>query len=124
ADTPKRIEANVERTPVRCADLEAADRMIAEIEEARKGRDSVGGVIEGMVTGLPPGIGEPFFDSVESSLAHLLFSLPSVKGVDFGAGVRVATMHGGRHNDPFTMEGGRVVTATQPACGLLVALRQ
>src|SRR2546422_309635 len=88
AVTPKQIEANVERTPVRCADLEAADRMIAEIEEARKGRDSVGGVIEGMVTGLPPGIGEPFFDSVESSLAHLLCSIPAVKGVDFGAGFR------------------------------------
>src|SRR2546427_374282 len=92
AVTPKQIEANVERTPVRCADLEAADRMIAEIEEARKGRDSVGGVIEGMVTGLPPGIGEPFFDSVESSLAHLLFSIPAVKGVDFGAGFRGAAM--------------------------------
>ena len=117
--SPKQIEANVERTPVRCADLEAADRMIAEIEEARKGRDSVGGVIEGIVTGLPPGVGEPFFDSVESTLAHLLFSIPAVKGVEFGAGFRGAAMRGSDHNDPFTVEAGRVVTETNHAGGIL-----
>jgi len=74
AVTPAEIEANVERTPVRCADLDAADRMIAEIESARKDRDSVGGMIEAVVAGLPVGVGEPFFDSMESALAHLLFS--------------------------------------------------
>jgi chorismate synthase len=113
------IEANVERSPVRCADLEAADRMIAEIEGARKDRDSVGGIIEGIVTGLPAGVGEPFFESVESNLAHLFFSIPAVKGVDFGAGFRAATMRGSEHNDPFTIEGGRVVTATNHAGGIL-----
>lgn len=117
--TAKQIEANVERTPVRCADLETADRMISEIEAARKDRDSVGGVVEGMVTGLPPGVGEPFFDSVESTLAHLLFSIPAVKGVDFGAGFRGAAMRGSEHNDPFTIEAGRVVTATNHAGGIL-----
>ena len=117
--TPKQIETNVERTPVRCADLDAADRMIAEIEGARKGRDSVGGVIEGIVTGLPPGVGEPFFDSIESTLAHLLFSIPAVKGVDFGAGFRGTAMRGSDHNDPFTIESGRVVTATNHAGGIL-----
>src|SRR5947199_4347387 len=74
--SPSQIEAQVDRTPVRCADLDAADRMIAEIEAARKDRNSVGGLIEGIVTGLPAGIGEPFFDSVESTPAHLLFSIP------------------------------------------------
>jgi len=113
------IEANVERTPVRCADLEAADRMIAEIELARKDRDSVGGIIEGMVMGLPAGVGEPFFESVESSLAHLLFSVPAVKGVDFGAGFQAASMRGSEHNDPFVLEGERVVTATNHAGGVL-----
>ncbi len=117
--TPQEIEANVERTPVRCADLDAADRMIAEIEAARKDRDSVGGVIEGLVTGLSPGVGEPFFDSVESNLAHLLFSVPAVKGVEFGAGFRAAAMRGSEHNDPFDVEAGRVVTATNHAGGIL-----
>jgi len=117
--SPQQIEANVERTAVRCADLEAADRMIEEIEAARKERDSVGGVIEAVVTGLPPGVGEPFFESVESALAHLLFSIPAVKGVDFGAGFRAASMRGSEHNDPFTVEAGRVVTETNHAGGIL-----
>ena len=119
AVTPAEIEANVERTPVRCADLDAADRMIAEIEAARKDRDSVGGIIEAAVTGLPAGVGEPFFDSVESALAHLMFSIPAVKGIEFGAGFRAAAMRGSEHNDPFVVEAGRVVTATNHAGGIL-----
>lgn len=117
--TPEEIEANVERTPVRCADLNAADRMIAEVEAARKSLDSVGGVIEGVVTGLPPGVGEPFFQSIEAVLAHLFYSIPAVKGVDFGAGFRAASMRGSEHNDPFAVEGGRVVTETNHAGGVL-----
>jgi chorismate synthase len=116
---PEEIEANVERTPVRCADLGAADRMVAAIEVARKDRDSVGGVIEGTVTGLPVGVGEPFFESVEASLAQLLFSIPAVKGVDFGAGFRASSMRGSEHNDPFVVVGGKVVTATNHAGGIL-----
>src|SRR6266571_5521984 len=108
--TPQEIEANVERTPVRCADLDAADRMIAEIEAARKDRDSVGGVIEAAVTGLPAGVGEPFFDSVESGLAHLMFSIPAVKGVEFGAGFRAAAMRGSEHNDPPIVENAAAMT--------------
>ncbi len=117
--SPQQIEANVERNAVRCADVEAADRMIEEIEAARKDRDSVGGIIEAVVTGLPPGVGEPFFESIESALAHLLFSIPAVKGVDFGAGFRVASMRGSEHNDPFAVEAGRVVTETNHAGGIL-----
>ncbi len=117
--TPDEIEANVERTPVRCADPEAADRMIAEIEQARMDRDSVGGVVEAAITGLPVGVGEPFFDSMEASLAHLLFSIPAVKGVDFGAGFRAASMRGSEHNDPFILRDGRVATETNHAGGIL-----
>jgi chorismate synthase len=117
--TPQQIETNVERTPVRCADLDAADRMIAEIEAARRDRDSVGGVIEGIVTGVPPGVGEPFFDSMESTLGHLLFSIPAVKGIEFGVGFRAASMRGSEHNDPFKVDGGRVVTETNHAGGIL-----
>jgi len=119
AMTLAEIESNVERTPVRCADLDAADRMVAEVEQARKDRDSVGGIIEGTVTGLPAGVGEPFFESVESNLAHLLFSIPAVKGVDFGAGFRAASMRGSEHNDPFAIEGDRVVTTSNHAGGIL-----
>ena len=117
--SPQQIEANVERNAVRCADVEAADRMIEEVEAARKDRDSVGGIIEAVVTGLPPGVGEPFFESIESALAHLLFSIPAVKGVDFGAGFRAASMRGSEHNDPFAVEAGQVVTETNHAGGIL-----
>jgi len=117
--TPKEIEANVERTPVRCADLEAADRMVAAVEAARKDRDSVGGIIEGVITGLPVGVGEPFFESMEACLAHLFFSIPAVKGVDFGSGFRAVSMRGSEHNDPFVVRDGKVVTATNHAGGIL-----
>ncbi len=117
--TLEEMEANVERTPVRCANLEAADCMVAEVEAARMDRDSVGGVIEAAITGLPVGVGEPFFDSVEASLAHLLFSIPAVKGVDFGSGFRAASMRGSEHNDPFAIVDGRVVTETNHAGGIL-----
>jgi len=117
--TPEEMEANVERTPVRCADLEAADRMVAAIEAVRLDRDSVGGIVDGVVTGLPVGVGEPFFESVEASLAHLFFSIPAVKGVDFGAGFRAASMRGSEHNDAFVIRDGRVATATNHAGGIL-----
>lgn len=82
------------------------------IRAAGRDGDSVGGILETIVTGLPAGIGEPWFDSVESELAHLMFSIPACKGLEFGAGFRFAGMRGSEANDPFTMRNGRVVTAT------------
>ncbi len=92
--------------------------MEAAILAARSDGDSVGGVLECMVTGLPAGLGAPFFDSVESGISHLLFSVPAVKGVEFGAGFGFAQMRGSEANDPFRMEEGRVVTATNHAGGV------
>mgnify|MGYP003230718163 CR=1 FL=1 len=69
--------------------------MQAAIRAAGSEGDSVGGILETIVTGLPAGIGEPWFDSVESELAHLMFAIPACKGIEFGAGFGFATMHGG-----------------------------
>lgn len=80
--------------------------------------DSVGGILETIVTGLPAGIGEPWFDSVESELAHLMFAIPACKGLEFGAGFRFAGMRGSEANDPFTMRDGKVVTATNRNGGI------
>lgn len=80
--------------------------------------DSVGGILETIVTGLPAGIGEPWFDSVESELSHLLFAIPACKGVEFGAGFRFAEMRGSEANDPFTVRDGNVVTATNRNGGI------
>ena len=84
--------------------------MEAEILSAREQQDSVGGIIEVMATGMPPGIGDPFFDSLESRLSHVLFSVPAVKGIEFGAGFAMAALKGSEANDPMTFEGGEVRT--------------
>ena len=80
--------------------------------------DSVGGVLETIVTGLPAGIGEPWFDSVESELAHLMFAIPACKGLEFGAGFAFASMRGSEANDPFAMRNGQVATATNKNGGI------
>lgn len=83
------------------------------IRTAGAAGDSVGGILETVITGLPAGVGEPFFDSVESELAHLMFAVPAVKGIEFGAGFRFADLTGSTANDAFRMgDAGRVVTAT------------
>lgn len=80
-------------------DLE--ERMIQEIDQARMNQDSVGGILESMVVGLPAGIGEPFFDSVESVISHYLFSIGGIKGIEFGLGFEFANHYGSEVNDAF-----------------------
>ena len=72
--------------------------------------DSVGGIVEVMAVGMPPGIGNPFFDSLESHLSHALFSVPAVKGIEFGAGFGMAGLKGSEANDPMVFDGDRVKT--------------
>ena len=97
---------------------EAADAMKAAAESARAEGDSLGGVLETAVTGLEAGIGEPWFDSLESELAHAMFSVPAVKGIEFGAGFGFARMKGSRANDPFAVKDGRIVTLTNNNGGI------
>lgn len=92
--------------------------MTAEILRARAELDSVGGVAETAVCGMPAGVGEPWFDSVEGLLSHALFSLGGVKGVEFGMGFAMAESRGSLCNDAFRVEGGRVVTATNNNGGI------
>lgn len=96
-------------------DEAAGEQMQQAILAAREEGDSVGGVLETAVTGLPAGVGEPWFDTVESVLAHGLFAVPAVKGVSFGDGFDLANKRGSQANDPFRMQDGRVVTVTN--CG-------
>jgi chorismate synthase len=103
-------------------DAEAARRMEDTILSARREGDSVGGVIEVRAEGVPVGMGEPFFDSVESSLAHAWFAIPAVKGVEFGSGFAAARMRGSENNDPFVWEAGRVRTSSNHSGGILGGL--
>ena len=93
-------------------------RMEAALQHATAAGDPLGGVVECYGLGIPPGLGAPFFDGVESLLGGLLFAIPGVKGVSFGAGFGVSTMRGSQANDPFILEGGRIRTATNHAGGL------
>ena len=98
---------------------EAAEKKMTEcIEAAAKDGDSVGGVLETMITGVPAGVGEPFFDSMESALSHILFSIPGVKGVEFGAGFGICDMLGSEANDQLAVEDDRVVTKTNNNGGI------
>lgn len=100
-------------------DDEQGRKMQDLILAVREQADSVGGSIECMAIGLPAGIGAPFFDSVESRLAHALFSVPAVKGLEFGAGFAFTAMRGSEANDPFYLEEGSVRTKTNNNGGIL-----
>ena len=99
-------------------DPAAAAMMRAEIERAAAEGDSIGGILETAVTGLPAGVGEPWFDSLESVLSHALFSIPAVKGVEFGDGFALADLRGSTANDSFRMRDGKIVTATNRNGGI------
>ncbi|MBQ4630100.1 MAG: chorismate synthase [Clostridia bacterium] len=97
---------------------EKAALMQSAILDAANDGDSVGGVLETAAIGVPAGVGEPWFDSVESVLSHILFSIPGIKGVQFGLGFDFATKRGSDANDSFQMENGKVITKTNNNGGI------
>lgn len=99
-------------------DDEAGERMQDEIKRAAEEQDSVGGILETAVTGLPAGVGEPWFDSLEGVLSHALFSIPGIKGVQFGGGFDLADARGSEYNDSFYMDGTEVRTRTNRNGGI------
>ena len=108
------IESNIVRT----CDPVAAEKMIALIEKVRSEGNSVGGVIECVVRGVPPGLGEPIFDRLEADLAKAMLSLPATKGFEIGSGFGGTTMTGLEHNDEFYMNDGKVRTRTNRSGGV------
>ena len=95
------------------------EQMKQKIEEARQNSDSVGGMIECYITGLPAGLGEPIFGGVESRIAQIIYGIPAVKAVEFGAGSAVADMYGSQCNDAYTVHDGQIKTTTNHAGGIL-----
>ena len=110
--------ADVEATPVRCPDPDAAKGMIERIEATRRDGDSLGGVIEMVARNVPPGLGEPVFDRIEADLAKAMLSLPATKGFEIGSGFAGTRWTGSQHNDPYYAEGGRVRTRTNNSGGV------
>jgi len=116
---PAKIEfAEVEGSIVRCPDPEAAARMIDLIKTMRKEGNSVGGVIECVVRGVPPGLGEPVFDKLEADLAKAMLSLPATKGFEIGSGFAGSQVTGAEHNDIFEIRDGKVGTRTNFSGGI------
>ncbi|MFM9873427.1 MAG: chorismate synthase [Fimbriimonadaceae bacterium] len=106
--TLEQVETNI----VRCPDQDAAEKMIALIEEIRKQGDTVGGIVRAIVRSVPTGWGEPVFDKLEADLAKAVMSLPASKGFEIGSGYAGTLLKGSEHNDPFRCDDGQSVYTT------------
>lgn len=110
--------AQVEANPVRCPDAHVAEEMIRTIERALGEGDSLGGIVECVLRGVPAGLGEPVFDKLEADLAKGMLSLPATKGFEIGSGFAATKMKGSEHNDPFEMREGEIRTKTNRSGGV------
>jgi len=120
--TPEEIRKNTYKTAVRCPDLERAKEMEKAILKAKKEGDSTGGIVECIASNVPVGVGEPLFDCLDADIAKMLFDVPAVKGVEFGAGFKAARLKGSENNDLYMMRDRKIVTLTNNAGGILGGL--
>ena len=115
----KKIIKLIYKNDVRCPDENTAKKMKANILSARKKGDSLGGIIESVTTNVPVGLGEPIFSSLESDLSKAIFSIPSVKGIEFGSGFEGSKLFGSENNDLYTVSRGKIITKTNNSGGIL-----
>jgi chorismate synthase len=117
-----KLLSSIYSNEVRCPDQISATQMKKVILDARKKGDSLGGIIESVTTNLPVGLGDPIFCSLESDLAMALYSIPAVKGVEFGSGFLGSETFGSKNNDLYTIKKGKIITKTNNAGGILGGL--
>lgn len=117
--SPDQIRENAGEDLLRCADTTASKRMLRLIEQTKEEGDSIGGIIEGLALGVPAGLGEPVFDTLEGNMAKALFAIPAVKGVEFGSGFSTAELKGSVSNDAFIVANNRILIETNNAGGVL-----
>ena len=110
---------SIYKNEVRCPENKTAKLMRENILDAKKKGDSLGGIIESVTTNLPVGLGEPIFNSLESDLSKAIFSIPSVKGIEFGSGFRGSELYGSENNDLYTIKKGKIITKTNNSGGIL-----
>lgn len=120
--TLEELRTKVYVSPVRCVDEKTSKRMETVLREVKSKGDSIGGIVEGLAFNVPPGLGDPLFGSLDGDLAHFLFNIPAVKGVEFGVGFRAAMMRGSEFNDQYVYRDGKVVTLTNNSGGILGGL--
>ncbi len=115
----QRVEfANIEKTAVRCPDLDVAEQMIELIKAVRKDGDTIGGVVSAVVQGCPAGLGEPVFDRLHADLAKAMLSINACKGFEYGSGFEGVTMRGSEHNDIFYNDDDTIKTKTNHSGGI------
>ena len=110
--------SQTEATPVRCPDIEMAEKMIDYIKAVRKDGDTIGGVVNGVVQGCPVGLGEPVFDKLHADIAKAMLSINACKGFEYGSGFAGVEMRGSSHNDVFYKEGDQIRTKTNHSGGI------
>ena len=110
--------SKIEETPVRCPDIDVADKMIDLIKKIRKQGDTIGGVVSAVIQGTPVGIGEPVFDKLHAELAKAMLSINACKGFEYGSGFDGAKMRGSEHNDIFEKRDGKIITKTNFSGGI------
>ncbi len=113
------IRDSILRNGLSVIDKDISEKMVQLILDKKAGGDSVGGIIECVVTGLPAGLGDPMFDGMENRIAQAVFAIPAVKGIEFGAGFGASAMCGSEDNDSFRIVNGKVVTETNNCGGIL-----
>jgi chorismate synthase len=113
------IHLSVEQNIVRTIKSDIAQRMIALIEQVKVDSDSIGGAVSIRIENFPPGIGDPWFHSLETDLAAGVMSIPATRGIEFGTGFQAASMRGSEHNDPYIWENGVITTKSNHAGGVI-----
>lgn len=106
-------------SPVGALNPEVSKKMEKEIEIAKKANDSVGGTIRCVINNVPPGVGGPVFNSLESNISKGIFSIPAIKGIEFGAGFKASGMKGSEHNDPWIIKNGKIRTIKNDSGGII-----
>ncbi len=108
----------IEKNIIRCPDPDMAEKMIALIDETRKNRDTIGGIITGVIQGVPAGWGEPVFDKLHAELGKAMLGINAVKGFEYGSGFAGVELYGSEHNDQFYVENDKIRTRTNHSGGV------
>ncbi len=108
----------IDNNIVRCPDSATAEKMIALIDQTRKNKDTVGGIVTGVINGVPAGLGEPVFDKLHAELGKAMLSINAVKGFEYGSGFEGIQLNGSKHNDEFVNEKGQIKTTTNHSGGI------
>ena len=118
-DFNEKMIKSIYKNDVRCPENKTAKLMKSNILDAKKKGDSLGGIIESVTTNIPVGLGEPIFNSLESDLSKAIFSIPSVKGIEFGSGFKGSELYGSENNDLYKVKKGKIITKTNNSGGIL-----